>query len=81
MMGRYWYMYNDGRWTVNWWGMGLEILFWVLLVLLLIWLFNNMARKRDASSGTNTPLDILKTRLAKGEITKEEFEEMKELLK
>ncbi len=80
MMGRYWHMYNDGRWTVNWWGMALEILFWVLVVLIVIWLFNKYSGKKDIGPA-DTPLDILKMRLAKGEISKEQFDEMKELLK
>lgn len=80
MIGRYWYMHSDGRWTVNWWGMALEILFWVLVVLFLIWLFNKYAGKKAINSD-DTPLEILKMRLAKGEITKEQFGEMKELLK
>lgn len=80
MIGRYWYMHGDGRWTANWRGMALEILFWVLVVLFLIWLFNKYAGRKDINSG-NTPLEILKMRLVKGEITKEQFGEMKELLK
>ena len=50
------------------------ILFFVLLVLSIIWLFRNLAGR---TSSTSSPLDTLKLRYAKGEISKKEFDEMK----
>jgi putative membrane protein len=73
-------MYGDGRYTANWWGMGFEILVWVLIAVFIVWLLTHFL-KSTRSSITQTPLDILKMRFAKGEISKEEFDKMKELLK
>ncbi len=53
----------------------------VLIVLGIVWLIASLAQGPDTSSRgitvNETPLDILKRRYAKGEITKEQFEEMK----
>ncbi len=59
--------------------------FWVLVIGGAIWLVVTLARgssgtlqmKGGAPAGGQTAVDILKTRYAKGEITKEQFEQMK----
>lgn len=65
----------------------LMLLFWVLVVVGAIWLVVTLARGSQRSTGSpvstgmplggETVLDVLKTRYAKGEITKEQFEQMK----
>ncbi|MFH1125667.1 MAG: SHOCT domain-containing protein [Candidatus Altiarchaeota archaeon] len=60
-----------GIWSLLWLG------FWALvligLVLLIIWLY----KKTTGKTSGQTPLEILKARYAKGELTKKQFEEMK----
>jgi putative membrane protein len=57
------------------------ILFWVLLIGAGIWFVQSVGRSpgtdRAAMPMVESPLDILKRRYAKGEISKEQFEEMK----
>ena len=58
----------------DYWGMGWGM--WIipaLIVVLIIFLFRN----NNVQSQKETPLEILKKRYAKGEITKEQFLEMK----
>ena len=67
------------------WGMGFGwvfmIFFWVLLILGIVYVIRIvMAGAKKETSG-DTALDILKKRYAKGEITKEEFEKIKNDLK
>jgi len=58
-------------------------IFWMLILGVIIWAvvtFVNNSRSRDRSDNLpqqESALDILKKRYAKGEITKEEFEQMK----
>lgn len=59
------------------WGMGWGMWFIPLLIILAIYFFSKSNSKRNIEQTTETPLDILKKRYAKGEITKEQFEEMK----
>ena len=60
------------------------IAFWVLVIGGAVWLVVTLARGSGStgaqSAAGQTPLDVLKARYAKGEITKDEFEEIKKNL-
>lgn len=60
-------------------GAGFGGLFWIGLIGLVIWLIvkNNNERTFIPPNIGETPLDILKRRYAKGEISQEDFERMK----
>lgn len=58
-------------------GMGWGMWFIPLLIILAIYLFSKSNSKRNIEQTTETPLAILKKRYAKGKVTKEQFEEMK----
>jgi len=64
----------------GWWGMGLGMLlmivFWGGLIALVTWIIFRLVRSGQQPS-SQTPLDIAKARYAKGEISKEEFEQIK----
>ena len=74
MMGPMMYGPNGG------W-MFFHFLFWILIiigvVLLIVWLVRQPGRY-GRERGEETALDILKKRYAKGEISKEEYEKMKD---
>ena len=76
---------------MHWWGnyglgMGFGlgwlfmILFWALIILGIVYLVKLIARGEKRSTG-EAAIDILKKRYAKGEISREEFEEKKKDLK
>ncbi len=59
-----------------------SILFWVVGVFLLVWLIREFSKPKVGGDHHEThhaknPLEILKERYAKGEITKKEFESKK----
>ena len=58
-----------------------SLVFWALIiggiVLLVVWLARNAGRTALGASTGDAPLDILKARYAKGEITKEQFDAVK----
>lgn len=64
------------------WGIGFGwffmILFWVLVILGVIYIFKLIRGGTRKGEKEETALDILKKRYAKGEISKEEFERMKD---
>lgn len=66
--------YGGGIW------MFFHFLFWIFIVigiiLLIVWILRQPGRY-ERSQGEESPLDILKKRYARGEISKEEFERMK----
>ena len=60
-------------------GMGFGWFIWIIIIAVVVWgilQFTNGNQPQN-SSNSETPLDILKRRYANGEITKNEFEEMK----
>lgn len=72
-------MWHDMGWGGMWFGW----IFWLLIIAIIVWAVITMTRNRqksDSAQGsaqTESPLDILKKRYARGEITKEQFEQMK----
>jgi putative membrane protein len=54
------------------------IFFWIITIAAAVLLINYILKKgSQPDRSTETPVDILKKRYAKGEISKQEFEEMK----
>jgi putative membrane protein len=71
MMGWNW---DAGAWL----GMGVGMLVWLVVAVAIVWLIVRglmaLERKAPDSSSRSTPDDILRERLARGEIDAEEFE-------
>ncbi len=66
-----------------WMGGIIMMLFWVLILVAVVWGVVHLARNAGQSQAiprNEAPLDVLKRRYAAGEITKEQFEEMKRTL-
>jgi putative membrane protein len=62
-------------------GMGFGLI-WIVVLALVVWgVWSYLKRNKGTGSSENQALDILKERYARGEISKEEFEEMKKNLK
>jgi len=68
-------MYSDYNHMNMFHGMGM--LFWFVIFIIIAMLAMNFFKKSDYTLKKETPLDILKSRYAKGEISKEEFEEIR----
>lgn len=59
-------------------GMWFGGFFWIVIIVVIVWLIVDRSNKnRQILPPQETALDILKKRYAKGEITKEQFEQMK----
>ena len=74
MMGSYPASYdysNYGYWNIFW------MLLFAAVIFLIVWIIHRFGMKKTASE---TPLNILRKRFAKGEMTKKEFEDMKKEL-
>lgn len=70
--------YNDNY-------LGMHFIWWIIWMIFVIWIFVSAYGRRKAKDkhipfDSQTPLDILKQRYARGDITKEEFLEAKETI-
>lgn len=69
------------HWGDYGWGMGFGwvfmIIFWAVVILAVVYLVKAVVVSPRREGRGETPLDILKRRYARGEITKEEFENMR----
>ena len=68
--GMGWWMGFGGIWMV---------IFWVGLVALIVWGIKKLT-ERGSSSSEHNPLDIARERYASGEISEEEFKQLKKNL-
>jgi putative membrane protein len=73
--------FNGMNWGMGW-GMGLGWIIGIALLALIVWAIVRISNSAaSASSGRQkTALDILKERYARGEISKEEYEEKRRVL-
>ncbi len=81
----------DWSYFLTWWGgMGIMmlvglafmVLFWGGIIFLIIWAVKQIASPRresvpPAAPGKSTPLEIARERYARGEITKEQYEQLR----
>ena len=67
MDGMGWWMLFGGAWM---------FIFWGGLIALVIWGVIKLTKKSDSTT-KHAPLDIAKERYAKGEISREDFEQLK----
>ncbi len=69
--GMGWWMMFGGIWM---------LVFWGGIIALIVWGITRLTRRGDSESGAapkSSPLDIAKERYARGEISREEFEQFK----
>jgi len=59
----------------NVWGMGYGWIIGLIVLVVIIGLIVNAMKKNSNRPKYNSPMDILKTRYAKGEISKDEYDE------
>ncbi len=68
-----WWHYSAG---MGWWMIAWMVVFWGVLIALIVWGIRKLTGRGD-STRKQDPLDVVKERYARGEITKEEFEQLK----
>ena len=68
-----WWHYDTG---MGWWMIAWMVVFWGVLIALIVWGIRKLTERGD-STRKQDPLNVVKERYARGEITKEEFEQLK----
>lgn len=68
-----WYSYHGYFW-------GMHFIWWIIWLLMIVWIFFTPWTIRNRVSNKSSAIDILQERFAKGEISKEEYEERKSIL-
>jgi putative membrane protein len=59
---------------------GMHFFWWIFWIIIIIWIFATPYDLPGQRTKTESPLEILKKRFAKGEITKEEYDQKKKVL-
>ena len=75
-----WEWYEGMHWGIAFGGFWM-VLFWAAVIALIVWVVKKLTERRDAHVDTiitTKPLDIAKERYAKGEISKEEFAQLRQ---
>ncbi len=73
-------MHEWGMMNWGWGGMIFQLLFWLVIIGLILWgvkVIVEQSGNRNSSTTSNSALDILKARYARGEIDREKFEQKK----
>ena len=70
-----WYMHEGMGWWMAFGGIWM-VVFWGVLIALIVWGITKIS-KRDESIPKHDPLNVAKERYAKGEISREEFNQIK----
>lgn len=78
-----WHVGDGMGWWMLWGGL-MMVLFWGGIIALIVWAIQTVTRREfsqtqspDTSPPARTPVDIAKERYARGEISREEFEQIK----
>lgn len=74
--------YYNGYYPSYMWGFGsiLTVIFWVFVIYILFMILKGRKTYESRHGHKEDPIEILKIRFAKGDITKEQFESMKKEL-
>lgn len=54
------------------------VLFWAVVIALVVWGVNQFSGRGSSGDGRDSALDIVRERYARGELSKEEFDRMRE---
>ena len=73
-----WYMHEGAGWWAVFGGLWM-LLFWGGIIALIVWGISKISGQGDSTQKQGS-LDVAKGRYAKGEISKEEFEQIKKAL-
>ncbi|QOJ79751.1 SHOCT domain-containing protein [Infirmifilum lucidum] len=68
---------------MTWWWVPmalLSVVFFVVILIILFWVLGKLYPSGRQSHSSSTALEVLKERLARGEITEEEYRRLKKIL-
>lgn len=75
------FLFLQNTYYRGWWGGGWWWIWWIVWILIVVWAFAWWAPwGADHRAARLTPLEVLQHRLARGEITPEEYERRRALL-
>jgi len=75
------HMYGFDGYGIGGGMMFMMVLFWVVTIVAIYYILKSLTEKRDGNNPSESAEEILKKRYAKGEISLEEFEKIKEKIK